>query len=114
VALLWLAISILGVWRVTHLLAVEDGPFDVIVRLRTAAGDGFWGGLLDCFNCLSLWVAFPFALATGASLGESMLLWPALSGGAILVEVLSAAPPPPAPFYEAPQPSVSDHGLLRR
>jgi hypothetical protein len=112
--LLWFLISVLGVWRVTHLLAAEDGPFDLVTRVRTAAGAGFWGSLLDCFNCLSLWVAFPFALATGASRWESMLLWPALSGGAILVEMLTTAAPPPAPFYEAPQPVPGDDGLLRR
>jgi hypothetical protein len=27
-------ISVLSVWRVTHLIQAEDGPFDVIYKLR--------------------------------------------------------------------------------
>lgn len=56
------------------------------MRLRRRAGNGFWGELLDCFYCLSLWVAAPFALWLGEHLAECLLLWPALSGGAILLE----------------------------
>jgi hypothetical protein len=82
----WVPIAILGVWRITHLLAAEDGPADVVVRLRRAAGDGFWGRLLDCFYCLSLWVAVPFALVVGQRWLERVLLWLALSAGAILLE----------------------------
>ena len=55
------AIASLAAWRITHLLAHEDGPGDVIYRLRTLAGRGFWGRLMDCSYCLSLWVAAPFA-----------------------------------------------------
>ena len=38
----WLALGILAVWRVTHLLHAEDGPWDVLYRLRRRLGDGFW------------------------------------------------------------------------
>ena len=58
----WLVLGILGVWRITHLFYAEDGPWDIFVRLRKLAGSGFWGKLLDCFYCLSLWIAVPFAL----------------------------------------------------
>lgn len=30
----------LVVWRLTHLIAEEDGPADVVVRMRARAGDG--------------------------------------------------------------------------
>jgi len=76
----------LGVWRLTHLLNAEDGPWQVLVWLRTQAGSGFWGDLLDCFYCLSLWVAVPFALLLGHGWRERLLLWLALSGAAILLE----------------------------
>jgi hypothetical protein len=82
----WLALGILCVWRITHLLHAEDGPWDVVVRLRRTAGEGFWGKLLDCFYCLSVWIAAPFAFYLGEELGEQILLWPALSAGAILLE----------------------------
>jgi hypothetical protein len=81
-----LVIGVLGVWRVTHLLQAEDGPWDFVVRLRGYAGTGMWGRLMDCFYCLSLWIAPPFALLCGEGWTERLLLWPALSAGAILIE----------------------------
>jgi len=81
-----LLLGVLCVWRLTHLLQAEDGPWDVVVRLRRAAGDGFWGRLLDCFYCLSLWTAVPIACAIGSTVTEGILLWLAFSGGAILLE----------------------------
>ena len=86
----WLAVGILIVWRITHLLYGEDGPWDVIVRLRRAANKGFWASLLDCFYCLSLWIAVPFAALLGDGWEERLLFWPALSGGAIVLERLTA------------------------
>ncbi len=82
----WLVLGVLAVWRVTHLLHAEDGPANLVVRLRERAGQGAIGAAMDCFYCLSLWVAFPVALAIGAGWGERVLLWPALSAGAIVLE----------------------------
>jgi hypothetical protein len=81
-----LLLGVLCVWRVTHLFQAEDGPWDAIVRIRRAAGDSFFGRLLDCFYCLSLWVSPPFAWFLGQTIGERALLWLALSAGAILLE----------------------------
>jgi hypothetical protein len=81
-----LALGILAVWRVTHLLNAEDGAWDLLVRLRRLAGSSFWGGLLDCFYCLSLWIALPFAFVLGEHWLERVLLWLAFSAGAILLE----------------------------
>jgi hypothetical protein len=86
----WFLLGTLCVWRLTHLLVAEDGPWGIIARLRTQAAGGFWGGLLDCFYCLSLWIALPLALLVGTSALERLLLWPALSGGAILLERVTA------------------------
>jgi hypothetical protein len=95
-------LGILSVWRITHLLHAEDGPWDVVVRLRRRAGAGFWGQLLDCFYCLSAWIAAPFAICLGEKLGERILLWPALSAGAILLERVTdrGHGQPPALFVE--------------
>jgi hypothetical protein len=76
----------LFVWRITHLLSAEDGPWDIVVRLRRAAGQGLLGQMLDCFHCLSLWVSAIVAIFLGKKLGEQILLGPALSAGAILLE----------------------------
>ena len=120
--LIWFPIALLGVWRVTHLLVAEDGPWDGIARLREAAGTGFWGKLLDCFSCLSLWVSVPFALALGGSWPEHALLWPALSGGAILIDRIAPTEtkpaeerePAPAPYSEEPSSMEEADVLLRR
>ena len=76
----------LFVWRITHFINAEDGPWEVVVRIRVNVGSGFWGQLLDCFYCLSAWVATPIAFFLGDKMGERILLWPALSAGAILLE----------------------------
>jgi len=79
-------LGVLCVWRLTHLLAVEDGPLGVFRRLRDAVGGGFWGALTGCFYCLSLWVAAPVAWAVADSWPLRGLAWMALSAGAILLE----------------------------
>jgi hypothetical protein len=81
-----LTLGILGVWRITHLLNAEDGPACIVVTLRKAAGSGFWGQLLDCFQCLSLWVSAPFALLLGRTWIVRGLFWLAFSAGADLLE----------------------------
>jgi hypothetical protein len=95
----YLVLGILAVWRITHLLTSEDGPWQIIVRLRRLAGDGFWGELMDCFYCLSLWIAAPLAIAVGTGLKEKLLLWPALSAGAVLLERATARPEPAPTIY---------------
>ena len=77
---------VLACWRITHLLSKEDGPFDIIYLTRKKAGAGFFGSLLDCFYCVSIWVAFPLGLWFGNSWCEKLLYWWALSGAACLLE----------------------------
>ena len=45
-----------------------------------------WATLLDCFYCLSVWIAAPFAIWIGVDWSERLLLWLALSAAAILLE----------------------------
>jgi hypothetical protein len=97
-------LATLAVWRFTHLLVAEDGPFKLIVWLRAKAGSGFWGNLLDCFYCLSLWIAIPFAVLMGGSRWQKFLLWPALSAAAILLNRVADHLAPQAPVYfEGPE-----------
>ena len=81
-----LVVGSLVTWRVTHLLAEEDGPADVILRLRRRLGESELGELMDCFNCLSIWVAALVTLAANESKRDAVLMWPALSGAACLLE----------------------------
>lgn len=96
----WLVVYTLGVWRLTHLLSVEDGPWDAMLRFRTMLGRGFWGSLLDCFYCLSLWVAIPFALLAGDRWKNKVVLWLALSAGAILLERATSNVPAMPSYFE--------------
>jgi hypothetical protein len=78
--------AVLAVWRVTHLVVVEDGPFDVLRRLREAVALIGLERLITCFLCCSVWTAIPFALLIASGWKEIVLVLPALSGGAILLE----------------------------
>jgi hypothetical protein len=90
----------LAVWRVTHLLHAEDGPGDLIAKIRAVAGRGLMGKAMDCFYCLSVWVAASIAGLLSEVWGERVLLWPALSGAAILLERLTSRSQPRAAFIE--------------
>ena len=109
----WLALGILCVWRITHLLQAEDGPWDLVFRFRRKIGAGFWGSLLDCFYCLSLWVSAPLAFIIGEGWKERLLLWPALSAAAILLERITTRGTAPAPYFED-QDKETDNVMLRQ
>jgi hypothetical protein len=96
----WFLLGLLAVWRITNLLSEEDGPWRIVARLRGAVGNGFWGGLVDCFNCMSIWIAAPFALGIGATFGERFCLWLAFSGGAVVLQRLTAQVAPMPAFFE--------------
>src|SRR5262249_21000569 len=73
---LWrkLTVAILAAWRITHLLAREDGPGDIIARVRVSLGQSFLGRAMDCFQCISIWVAAPLALYLSEHPLEFLLL----------------------------------------
>jgi len=84
-------LAVLATWRVTHLLASEDGPADIIFRVRRPLGEGFIGSLMDCFKCMSVWVAAPLGLFVSTNPLNWLVSWLALSGGACLLERLGGA-----------------------
>lgn len=81
-----LPLAVLAAWRITHLLAAEDGPFGLVLKLRQRLGSGPWGQLMDCPYCVSLWVAAPLA----PLLARDLLGWGlgvlALSGAVCIIE----------------------------
>jgi hypothetical protein len=104
-----LTLCALATWRLTHLLAEEDGPADVVLAVRRAAGSSTLGRAMDCFYCTSVWVALPIAIglageqlaaAAGpgrarsrpAAWGWRAVAWLALSGAACLLEQATRAP----------------------
>jgi len=100
----WLLLGSLTVWRLTHLFNAEDGPGDLLVKLRRFVGNGFWGGLLDCFYCLSIWVAVPVAIYISENWLQRIVLCLAMSGAACLLERATAAPEAhPVAYKEDPE-----------
>ena len=97
-----LLIASLCCWRVTHLLNAEDGPGEILVHLRRVAGNGFFGKLLDCFYCLSLWIAVPFAVVVSRNWREGVLMWLSISAAAILFERATIRTSPPH-YFEGPE-----------
>jgi len=87
-----LVLAVLACWRVSHLLAREDGPWDVVARVRGALGGGVLGKMMDCFYCLSVWVAAPLAFFVTPAAVERGVAWLAVSGGACLLERMAREP----------------------
>jgi hypothetical protein len=91
-----LVLAALATWRVSHILAEEDGPGDIVVHLRRRAGPGWAGDLLDCFYCLSVWVAVPFSIGLTRRHRLEPVSWLAVSGAACLLEQATRRAGPPA------------------
>jgi hypothetical protein len=85
VGIIEFVISTLAVWRLSYLFSQEDGPFDVVIKLRKLIGHGFFGSLLDCFYCLSLWISIPFAVWICDDWAEGIITWLALSSAACIL-----------------------------
>jgi hypothetical protein len=108
-----MVLAVLATWRVTHLLASEDGPAAIIARLRERLGHGPLGKLMDCFKCLSLWIAAPMALLVAENLLDWLLCWLALSGAACLLQRLGPPPVVIEPIRDSTQ-GEDDDDMLRQ
>ena len=91
----WWVLGMLAVWRATHFLNVEHGPWGAAERLRAAAPRLGLGEALACFYCLSLWIAAPAALVLAESWPARAVGWLALSAGAVLIEIRLVGATPP-------------------
>jgi hypothetical protein len=76
----------LAIWRLTHMIVAEDGPWDVIVKVRARLGDSQPGRAMDCFYCLSLWIAIPVTFVVASPCWGWFIFWLALSAAASLLE----------------------------
>jgi hypothetical protein len=80
---------VIVVWRLTHLITSEDGPFDLIIKLRKLLGNSFFGKLMDCFYCLSIWIGLLCAIYEGDHVMEIIILTLYYSGASLLLEKLT-------------------------
>jgi hypothetical protein len=106
------ALAVLATWRITHLLTSEDGPGNLVTRLRLLVAESPLAGVMDCFGCLSLWVALPLAFFVSSRLLEFLLGWLAIGGAAFLLELKNT---PPLVIERASDTTegVTTDGLLR-
>jgi Protein of unknown function (DUF1360) len=98
-------LAALVTWRVSHLLASEDGPGGLVARLRERLGDTLFGQLVDCFGCLSVWVAVPPAFFVSEGPLNLVMTWLALAGAGFLLERMS---PEPVVIERVPESSTGD------
>jgi len=82
------------------MLAEEDGPWDLIVRLRKGMGDAFPGNLFDCFHCLSLWLSLPPTILLWGGWAMRLVYWLALSRVACLLKRATARQQSAAPTIQ--------------
>ena len=106
----WL-LALLATWRVAALLVYEDGPADMIVRLRVRLGQSVAGRMMDCFQCTSVWVAAGFAFYVTREPRDWPVVWLALAGGASLLDRIHHREP--AARLEFEQEGDSENELLR-
>lgn len=79
----------LATWRLAHLFAEEDGPWDLVLRLRARLGASLAGAAMDCIHCLALWIAAPLALVMAREPAAWALAWLAIAGAASLAALLT-------------------------
>jgi Protein of unknown function (DUF1360) len=105
-------LAVLATWRVSHLLASEDGPWDSLARMRRWLGRSALGRLMDCFGCVSMWVAAPISFFAVRRLPELFFCWLALSGAAFLLERMHPEPLVIERISDSEM-EGSTHGMLR-
>ena len=77
----------LATWRLSFLLAREDGPGRVFARLREKSGSGLLGELAGCVKCLGMWIALPFTLFVHeGGWAEFIVIWLALGAVPALID----------------------------
>lgn len=86
-------------YRLAQLLAYDDGPFDVFLRLRAYLGGytrneqgrigSAWGRLVTCPYCLGLWIALPLALYASGTQWYTLAWWLGIAGLQAFLQSLS-------------------------
>lgn len=92
------ALAVLAVYRLARLIAIEEGPAGIFMRLRTALGAYDYGENgepetnlgrgIGCPLCVGVWVALLIAplVVWPSTWGVMVLTWLGLAGGQTLLE----------------------------
>lgn len=80
---LYFVLAVLATYRLAHMIAREDGPFDIFARMREKVGQGNWFGRgLACVLCLSFWLALPAAILAQM---PWLMGWLGVAGGVMVL-----------------------------
>jgi hypothetical protein len=85
-------LAALAAWRLSLLLAREEGPWRVFARLRLRYGDGPMGRVLSCVKCAGVWISIPFAAFVGGYWHQMIVVWLALAGVVALFDEWTKPP----------------------
>lgn len=80
-------ICMVATWRVSYMIANEDGPFAVFLRLRRTLP---LGGLTTCMYCVSVWAAAVLWLLWQTP-AQVVVVFLAVSGGALMLGAWTGA-----------------------
>lgn len=84
---LMVLLAILATYRLAHMVAYEDGPFDILLSLRTwvalRSADTWIDRGLNCPLCSSFWLAWGIVL-----LPSVILLALGVAGGVLVLHTL--------------------------
>ena len=82
-----LIIITLATWRLSYMLVTEEGPYQILTRLRARFA---LGGLTDCIYCMSVWVALLMWL-TWQTDAYPVVMVLAISGAAMMLRSYTGA-----------------------
>lgn len=93
-SLLVFLLALLGTYRLSHMIVMEDGPFDVFAGLREKVGQGTWLGRgLHCVLCISFWLSYLMMIWLWLFTqllppGTNIITWLGLAGGCLVLHKL--------------------------
>jgi hypothetical protein len=100
----------LAVWRMSHVIADERGPFRIAELVRNSNLGKVIGAGLDCFSCVGVWMSACFSVFVVPVDWSLAVVVPALSGFSILLEQVIRTP---IIVQEMAMPRDSSNGLLQ-
>lgn len=79
-------LAILATYRIAHMVAREDGPFDAFMLLRELVGQEKWLGRgLHCVLCISFWLSLPAAILIKL---PWFIGWLGIAGGVMVLHLI--------------------------
>ena len=91
----WFVVAILAAWRVTRLIAREDGPWRLMVAVRRTCYRLRLAGLIECVHCLGMWTSVAITSLMFPLRWSSVWMWLGIAGGVSLLLRLSDHESPP-------------------